>query len=145
MRRRTALAAIILAAVPALAADLPDAAGRFTLGPSRDGFVRLDTKTGAVSHCATNAGVWTCEPLPQPQDTALKAKVEALTAAVARLTATVAALDDRVGAIAPVASAGMPKPPVAAPPREYGPNLAQRAVARLIDMVRRLKHGDDSA
>ncbi|CAN5350607.1 hypothetical protein BH10PSE10_BH10PSE10_28220 [soil metagenome] len=37
--------------------------GRFTLSPVADGFLRLDTRTGAVSTCS-NKGGWTCRLLP---------------------------------------------------------------------------------
>lgn len=48
----------------AQAQPAPDTAnGRFTLSPSGDGFVRLDTRTGTVSTC-TNKGGWSCRMVP---------------------------------------------------------------------------------
>jgi len=37
--------------------------GRFTLSPVAEGFLRLDTRTGAVSTC-TNKNGWTCRLVP---------------------------------------------------------------------------------
>ena len=68
-RRRAvvALAAVALcttAAGAALAQSAPDTDnGRYTLSPVADGFLRLDTRTGAVSTC-TSKGGWTCRLVP---------------------------------------------------------------------------------
>jgi hypothetical protein len=69
--RRAGLATVALAAalmfplVPEVYAQAaPDADnGRFTLSPVADGFLRLDTRTGAVSTCANKSG-WTCRLVP---------------------------------------------------------------------------------
>lgn len=37
--------------------------GRFTMSPVAEGFLRLDTRTGAVSTCS-NKGGWTCRAIP---------------------------------------------------------------------------------
>jgi hypothetical protein len=37
--------------------------GRFTLSPVADGFLRLDTRTGAVSTCSNKSG-WICRVVP---------------------------------------------------------------------------------
>lgn len=48
----------------ALAQAAPDTDnGRFTLSPVADGFLRLDTRTGAVSTCSNKNG-WTCRLVP---------------------------------------------------------------------------------
>lgn len=36
--------------------------GRYAIAPAGDGFVRLDTQTGTVSHCGRREGAWLCEP-----------------------------------------------------------------------------------
>ncbi len=132
MRHRALILAAMLLAAPALAGDLPagGAGGRYVIGPARDGFVRLDTATGAASHCAVTDGAWRCEPLPG-DDAALKTRVDALSADVARLTAAVSALDARLANLPAV------KPPPAEP---APPSLARQLVDRLLDVVRRLKH-----
>lgn len=59
-----ALAAALMASPDAHAQAAPDTDnGRFTLSPVPDGFLRLDTRTGAVSTC-TNKGGWTCRLVP---------------------------------------------------------------------------------
>lgn len=49
-------AAAIAFAAPALA----DQSGRYQLEPSGDGFVRMDTETGAISFCTQKDGSLTC-------------------------------------------------------------------------------------
>jgi hypothetical protein len=52
-------------AAPALAQATPDAEnGRYTLTPMSGGFVRLDTRTGVVSHCGDKGNGWACYALP---------------------------------------------------------------------------------
>jgi hypothetical protein len=38
--------------------------GRYTLSPTSDGVVRLDTRTGAVSNCTDKGNGWACYTLP---------------------------------------------------------------------------------
>lgn len=38
--------------------------GRYTLSQTSDGFVRLDTRTGAVSTCGNNGNGWACYAVP---------------------------------------------------------------------------------
>ncbi len=38
--------------------------GRYTLSQTADGFVRLDTRTGAVSTCSNNGNGWACYAVP---------------------------------------------------------------------------------
>ncbi len=66
IRSLVILVAIASAAVvvPAAAEDNAPAAGRYQLAPGEgSGFVRLDTRTGTVSHCRQQAGVWRCDPI----------------------------------------------------------------------------------
>jgi hypothetical protein len=52
-----ALLALALFSVPVLAEE----AGRFVLKEAdQNTFIRLDTFTGAISHCASAAGEWSC-------------------------------------------------------------------------------------
>jgi hypothetical protein len=58
--------ALVAAASVALAQERP---GRYSMSPVEGGFVRLDTETGAMSHCkaqpkeAAASGQWTCQPM----------------------------------------------------------------------------------
>ena len=133
MRRLIVAFAGLLLAAPAFAAD--EFPGRYTLGQSADGFVRLDTETGAVSHCAPQDGVWHCAPLAA-ESSAISKKLDALSANVTRLTAAVAALNARVAALAPV---GQPAP------QAFGQSVTEKIVGRFLAMVRRLKHGPDAS
>jgi hypothetical protein len=129
---------VIAAAFLAVAASAHAEEGRFALSPSRTGIVRLDTATGATSHCAPVKGVWHCEPLQIESNRldALATEVAALTAKVAALSARVAALSDKQsGTIAPVADA----PPADA---TLKPNFMREALGRFFAFVRILKHGD---
>ena len=140
--RRLTFAFAVLVAAPVLAAETADGPGRYALGPSSDGFVRLDTATGAVSHCVQTNDVWRCEPLPQ-EDAALRSKLDALTAEVKRLSALLSALDARVASLAAVAP---PAAPVAEGPAQGSEqSLAREAVGRFMDMVRRLKRGGEAS
>jgi len=92
---------VAVGAMPALAADGAGPAGsigRFELAPADTGFTRLDTQTGAVSHCDEKAGAWVCTPLAT--DNSLTGKVDALSAEVARLAAALSALPDATAAAA---------------------------------------------
>ena len=53
---------------PALAAG-EEAAGRYTMSPTDDGFVRLDTQTGRMSLCRRSDGGWACEPMADGSST----------------------------------------------------------------------------
>jgi hypothetical protein len=49
----------------ALAQTAPDTEnGRYSLSQSGDGYVRLDTRTGAVSTCTNGKGGWACRIVP---------------------------------------------------------------------------------
>jgi hypothetical protein len=61
----TICAAGIAPAGKAIAQAAPDGEnGRYTLSPSSDGFVRLDTRTGVVSNCRDKGDGWACYALP---------------------------------------------------------------------------------
>jgi hypothetical protein len=60
------VAAVCLAGLaPAAAAETPDTEnGRYTLQPSGDGMIRLDTRTGTVSNCNNSTAGWACYAVP---------------------------------------------------------------------------------
>ena len=82
----------LILAVPPAAADELKPANRFAVQPSDDGFIRLDTQTGAVSHCGRRAGVWFCEKLVEDQ-TALEKRIDAVFAAIITMLAVIIAYD----------------------------------------------------
>ena len=60
-------AALCFAAIGATAAaePAPDSEnGRYTFSTSRDGMIRLDTRTGTVSNCNNSASGWACYAVP---------------------------------------------------------------------------------
>ena len=123
---------------------------RFSLDASRDGFVRLDTATGAVMHCTVVKGKWTCDEVLSG-GAGLTVRIDALALEVARLSAATAALDGRVariamaGAAAPVATTPVTAPVAPAAVRPVHPTVAVAIVTRLLAMVRLLKHGRDAS
>lgn len=49
----------------ASAQSLPDSEnGRYTMSPVKDGVVRLDTRSGAVSTCTDKGNGWACTTMP---------------------------------------------------------------------------------
>lgn len=84
----------ILAGDASSAEEAPNP-GRFSLSASGEGFIRLDTLTGAVSHCTRTDGVWRCVPAEavEPAAGAREAGQEpAIEARLRRLEAAVAAI-----------------------------------------------------
>jgi hypothetical protein len=128
--------ASVAVGVPAAAQDSAPPAGRFQLAPGDGGgFVRLDTRTGAVSHCRQENGVWRCQPI---MESGLADRLAALSDKVDRLSADLDRLSLRVDKLAVDAGA-----PAAAADRTTGKGegFAQTVVYRLLEMMRTLKHG----
>jgi hypothetical protein len=134
------LAGFILVAM-GTAAPAQEPAGRFQVTPGEGGgFVRLDTRTGAVSHCARRDNAWYCEPLAgadagtDQRVTVLSAEVQRLTREVARLSAEVLAL-----------RAGAPALPAATDQKmseDEAPGFAGKVMGRFFDLVREMKRKD---
>ncbi|GKQ51610.1 hypothetical protein [Bradyrhizobium sp. Ce-3] len=60
-----AIAAVLIASGAARAQTTPDTEnGRYALSPAGDGFLRLDTRTGAVSTCTNSSAGWACYMVP---------------------------------------------------------------------------------
>jgi hypothetical protein len=133
-----ALALVLCAAAStSFAAEEP---GRYTMTPAGDGFLRLDSATGAVSICRQKLDAWTCEGVA---DNALALKQE-----IDRLTGENQELKDKLAkAEAREAQAG----PLPANPSTQFPALAldemtdfiNKMIRRLQDLVRDLKQQDD--
>lgn len=66
-------AAVVIAGVTAgagyatLTAQAADAPGRYSMTQTDDGFIRLDTQTGAMSMCSGKGSEWACKALPDDQ------------------------------------------------------------------------------
>jgi hypothetical protein len=89
--RRLSLVAIILAAsaITATAAD-ESTPGRYTLTPSANGFVRLDTQTGQVSECTGTPANLVCKSSPDER-AAMQAEIDRLQKEIDGLKATTSA------------------------------------------------------
>jgi hypothetical protein len=103
-----ALAALLCSGLTASAQRAPDEAGRFTIAPQDDGFLRLDTRSGAVSHCRKDAtGEWTCVPFNEAESArgdaiaALEKRIDDLSAELAAIRAELERLKGGTGAAAP--------------------------------------------
>lgn len=141
MHSLIAVVALVSAAVavPAAAQDSAPPPGRYELtsGPDNS-FVRLDTRTGAVSHCRQDGGVWHCDPI---MDSGLADRLTALSGKVDHLSADLGRLSLRVDALATAGSTPPPAADAGDGARGKPVGFAQTAVHRLLEMIRMLKHG----
>jgi hypothetical protein len=79
MRAQSMILALALLSLGAASSAAQERQGRYTLSPAENGFVRLDTVTGAMSLCSRKEQAWTCEPMDDKAK-ALREQVEQLTA-----------------------------------------------------------------
>ncbi|BCP51703.1 hypothetical protein K32_03200 [Kaistia sp. 32K] len=141
-------------------AEIAPRAGRYTMVPAAGGFVRLDTQTGAVSHCqrgdAAAGGVWHCAAIPEdvltgPKD-ALTGPKDALAGPkspeasggdVAELQRQVAALRTRIDEIERRQEPKLGALPSGDPELDRAMNFSQELMRRFFGMVRELKQDAD--
>jgi hypothetical protein len=82
---RILFSAIALALLIGAAPDADQAGGRYRMTPAEGGaFLRLDTKTGAMSVCQRKDGRWACEAVPDERR-ALETEIDRLKSEVKRL------------------------------------------------------------
>jgi hypothetical protein len=65
---------LILSGVPSDAQEGPSDSARYTFYRVQDNFIRLDLRTGHVSHCGWVSGAWSCRVLPDER-TALESEI----------------------------------------------------------------------
>ncbi len=78
---------LMLAAAPAFAAESADLStenGRYAMTPAPEGFLRLDTRTGAVSLCTVSGAAASCRAAAEERK-ALEEELDRLTQENARL------------------------------------------------------------
>ena len=92
--------------------------GRFTFSPVVDGLMRLDSRTGQVSHCRRRGPAWSCETVADDR-AAFEAEIARLSAKVTTLEAELAR---RAAAEAPKPGVE-PAPPV--PPQSVPPSASK--------------------
>lgn len=85
--------AVMLSAASASAAEIT---GRYVLEKVEQGFLRLDSETGAMALCSAKAGIWECEAV-KDQGLDLMAELGRLKADNDRLKARVAELEKTGG------------------------------------------------
>ncbi|MGB8398728.1 hypothetical protein [Bradyrhizobium sp.] len=96
----TVLAAALAFCLGGISAALPQSTpdaenGRFTLSPTADGVLRLDTRTGVVSTCNNSGAGWACYAMPDERK-ALDAEIGRLQADNEKLKAQLAAREPTV-------------------------------------------------
>ena len=132
---------------PAAGQDTSAPSGRYQIAPDEDGFVRLDTRTGAMTHCGKREGAWRCDVLAEERSDleqrldALAGKVDALSTEVARLADRLAAVEAEPGA-APSPDAQLPAAPSPDAREEdfdEALSFAERLMRRFFELVRELK------
>ena len=146
MGRSLVVVAAITIAMPALAQEAP--AARYQITPSGEGFTRLDTETGSLSHCGKRDGVWYCEPLADAE-TRLEEKLDGLTGELLRLSTEIDRLGAQVAALANRLD-GLAAPPGGAATATEGEargtddalSFAEELMRRFFDMVRAMKRAD---
>jgi hypothetical protein len=106
--------------------------GRYEIEASVDGFVRLDTETGAVSHCRRRDDVWRCEILAED-----RSAIDAVAAELKALNDRLDVLSARLDAVE-AAGAKVAAPPPEAPV-EPEPGFAEQLIRSLFQLVRDLK------
>jgi hypothetical protein len=139
------LAALLSLAAPGLAQDSASPSGRYQIAPDEDGFVRLDTRTGAMTHCGKREGAWRCDVLAEERSDleqrldALAGKVDALSAEIARLADRLAAVEAEPGASAAPSPGAAPSPEAREEDFDEALSFAERLMRRFFELVRELK------
>lgn len=130
MRNAIAITAALAMLTAFSASAQESASGRYTMTPSGEDMLRLDTKTGAVSRCAREAGTWICESVADDQK-ALQNEIDRLSIENERLASELARAGrdappgERAPPDVPQADAPQPDAPQAQAPRSWLPDDAQ--------------------
>lgn len=93
-RNLSALALLMLVYGPGAALAAEPAAGRYTMTPTPNGFLRLDTATGAVSLCADAGGTWSCQDIADNSAT-LQGEIDRLSKENAELKTEIESLKQK--------------------------------------------------
>ncbi len=119
---------------PAFAAETPDAEnGRYTLQPSGDSMIRLDTRTGTVSNCSNSAAGWACYAVPDER--------AALDTEIGRLQVENAKLKEQLASREPLPVPGKIEDALPKSDKQAAPNAAdgQRADGQRADGQRKIE------
>jgi hypothetical protein len=140
------LAGGLLLGWSALAEEAVPGPGRYQFAPDGDGFVRLDTESGAIAHCDRSEDGWRCDvaaevgPDVDRRIVALQQEVAALKAELESLSKRIAAIEESESATAEAPSASRNERSEQEE-REFEEALsfAERMMRRFFDMIRELK------
>jgi hypothetical protein len=122
---------------PAQAEEAQRSSGRYALAPSEQGgFIRLDTETGAMSHCGKREGIWRCDVLAE-DSSALQARIDALQDEVGDLRTAVEALTVRIDAMTRGQSSVQRQEEM-----DQALGFTEQVMRRFFDMVREMKRDD---
>lgn len=140
------LAGGLLLGWPAVAEEAAPGPGRYQFAPDGDGFVRLDTETGAIAHCGRSEGRWRCDvaadgPEFDHRIVALQQELAALEAELEDLRERLAVLEDDRDATEAAPPVTRDKPSEEEEERQFDEALsfAERMMQRFFDMIRELK------
>ena len=129
---------VVLAMITVARSQEVRSGGRFALAPSElGGFVRLDTETGAMSHCGKRDGVWRCDVLLAEDSSVLQGRIDTLRSEVNALRSAVEALTARLDA--------RPRQPTAEEKKremDQALGFTEQVMRRFFDMVREMKRED---
>jgi hypothetical protein len=143
MRSLVLIGGLLLLAGPALADQAAPGKGRYAIQPGDDGFVRLDTETGSVSHCKRVEGIWQCDAIADGKS-AIEGKIDILAREVAALSDKVERLNAEVATLK-AAEPGQPHTRLSPEDErelDKAIGFAERLMKRFFEMVRDLK-GDE--
>lgn len=110
------LAALMIFGSPAMAETPPAESGRYTFSHIEGGAMRLDTRTGAVSHCTKRGSDWACRAVADDR-AAYEAEIARLSAANQTLARD---LDDLKRRLEPDRAGSPPSPPATVPDTSRG-------------------------
>ena len=126
-------------------ADGPASPPRYTVSPSQQGFVRLDTATGAITDCRREADAWSCDLVTEP-NAALGTRLDAIADMVSALTARLERLEAAKVAVPMVRPSAETSPQTAALSAGDAasgpvPHFPDRLRRKLLILVGALKRG----
>ncbi len=146
------LVALAVASTGCLAAvdEAGEESGRYTMSPSKDGVIRLDTKTGAMALCARkDKDQWACEDMADSQRR-LMDEIERLQSENKSLKAQVDHLEETLGLGEGQADAAKPGTKLTLPTEQdvdKAFDYFERMLNKLHERMDKLekKHGDGTA
>lgn len=109
MMRWKTIAAVSALTLVAAGAAAQDVKGRYTMSPTDEGFMRLDTETGVMSLCSRKTGTWTCEALSGEQNPSAD-ELEKLKAENRDLKDQITRLEESLGINEPDKHSAVPPP-----------------------------------